>query len=272
MRNKNQKNLPPRLERYELKFTIPMDLIQPVSDFASVYCSPDKYSLNTPDGFYRVNNLYFDSPNYHFLYQRLYGSDNRFNMRVRSYGDTPAMPYFLEIKQKKGGIIRKYRSPVFDSNWYKVFTEPGFESKEYINNDSKTKNRNLFQRLLYTYNASPKVLTQYIRKAWVSDVDDYARVTFDIDLRYMHETNYNLVPDDEIMASCDLENAFDPGCSVILELKCYTQYVPLWMIDLIRYFDLQRRSFSKYMTGLLEVAGINRYYQNIRIPIYFKPN
>ena len=141
----------------------------------------------------------------------------------------------------------------------------GFESKENQTNSSDTKNRQLFERLVFTYNAEPKVLTQYIRKAWVSDVDDYARVTFDIQLRYMHETNYNLQPNEEMMVPCDSETVFDPGCSVILELKCFTQHVPLWMIDMIRFFDLRRRGFSKYMTGLIEVLGSHGYHQATRV-------
>ena len=35
---------PPVLERYELKFVIPDYMIDPISDFVSVYCSLDKYS------------------------------------------------------------------------------------------------------------------------------------------------------------------------------------------------------------------------------------
>jgi SPX domain protein involved in polyphosphate accumulation len=267
MRGKNQKNLPPLLERYELKFMIPLEMIEPISEFAAVYCSPDKYSLQAESGFYRVNNLYLDSPGYLFLRKRMEGAENRFNMRVRSYGDHPTMPYFLEIKQKTGGVIRKYRTSVTDTEWYKVWTEPGFESREKKDGSSEAKNRALFERMIFTYDVSPKVLTQYVRKAYVSDVDDYARVTFDRNLRFMPETEYNLVPREEDMVPCDAETAFSPGCSVILELKCYTSQVPLWMIDLIRYFDLQRTSFSKYMTGVAEVLGLYRYDTASKVPM-----
>ncbi|MCP4122540.1 MAG: VTC domain-containing protein, partial [Bacteroidetes bacterium] len=95
--------------------------------------------------------------------------------------------------------------------------------------------------------------------------DDYARVTFDSDLRFRHETEYNLdAPEDE-MISCDPETAFDPGCSVILELKCYTSHVPLWMIDMIRYFNLVRRGFSKYGTGVFNVLELHRYDDASRV-------
>ncbi len=259
MRGKEQKELPPLLERYELKYTIPRELIDPISDFASVFCSLDKHSLKAENSFYGVNNLYLDSPGYLFLRRRIEGAENRFNMRVRSYGNSPEMPYFLEIKQKLGNVVRKYRTSVTDTEWYKVYTEPGFESREENDNPVKTGNRALFERMIFSYNVSPKLLTQYVRKAYISDVDDYARVTFDMNLRYMPETEYNLVPREEDMVSCDPVTVFDPGCSVVLELKCYTSQVPLWMIDLIKYFDLQRRSFSKYVTGVAEILGLYQY-------------
>lgn len=256
MAGETQKALPPQIDRFEMKFTIPFSMIDPISEFASVYCSPDKYSLQSENGYYKVNNLYLDTPDYLFLRMRLMSVQNRFNLRVRSYRSDTGMPYFLEIKQKNGQIIRKYRAKVTDQEWYKVYTEPGFESNSESDDPLETRNRKLIERMIYSYNASPKVLTQYIRKAWVSDVDDYARVTFDMELKYAPETEYNLTPNEDAMVSCDPETVFDSGCSVILELKCYSAFVPLWMIDLIKYFDLQRRSFSKYLTGVREVLGL----------------
>jgi len=259
MKGEGQKVLPPLIERLEMKFTIPYSMIEPISEFASVYCSPDKYSLQSENGYYKVNNLYFDSPEFLFLRLRLMHVQNRFNLRVRSYGSNVGMPYFMEIKQKTGHIIRKHRAKITDQEWYKVYTEPGYESQNESDNPLEIRNRKLIERIIYSYNASPKVLTQYIRKAWVSDIDDYARVTFDKELNYAPETEYNLVPNENAMVSCDPETVFDPGCSVILELKCYSSFVPLWMIDLIKYFNLQRRSFSKYMTGVREVLGLYVY-------------
>ncbi|NJL60022.1 MAG: hypothetical protein HC887_10685 [Desulfobacteraceae bacterium] len=59
------------------------------------------------------------------------------------------------------------------------------------------------------------------------------------------------------MISYDNAAVFDPECNVILELKCYASFVPMWMLDIIRYFDLQRSSFSKYATSVIEALGIN---------------
>ena len=126
----------------------------------------------------------------------------------------------------------------------------------------------LFERLVYSYDASPVVLTQYLRKAWISEVDDYARVTFDIDLRFRPENAYNPVPGENDMVSCDHSLIFDPECSVILELKCYTTSVPVWMLDLIRLFNLKRNSFSKYAAGASELLGLYQYDPGLRAASY----
>jgi len=47
-------------------------------------------------------------------------------------------------------------------------------------------------------------------------------------------------------------------------LKCYTTEVHLWMIDLIKHFNLRRRGFSKYVTGVSEVLNLFRYDDSYR--------
>ena len=263
MIHESQKKYIPVLQRYESKFVIPEYMIEPISEFASVYCSLDKHSQRIESNFYRINNLYFDTPNYLFLMRRLYGKDNRFNMRVRTYSDISSLPCFFEIKQKNVNIIKKYRAEIHDENWHSAFEVPGYELHN-GNGSKASSNRNLFLRLAYSYCATPKVMTQYIRKAYVSDIDDYARVTFDKDLRFRPADGYNLIPDEEKMVPLDNETMFDPGCSVVLELKCYTTQVPLWMIDLIRYFNLRKRKFSKYVTGVANVLKLFEYDPALR--------
>ncbi|MDY6973599.1 MAG: polyphosphate polymerase domain-containing protein [Thermodesulfobacteriota bacterium] len=268
MRSRPQKTMSSLVERYESKFTIPEYLIEPISHFVSVYCLLDQYSKQSKDGFYRVNNLYFDSPNYLLLRKRLDRSENRFNLRVRSYGDNPELPCFFEVKQRKSNIVRKYRAPIYDEDWGKLFECPGYEPVQ-DENDKMASNKILFLKMAYSYNATPKVLTQYKRKAYVSDVDDYARVTFDTELRYQPEQEYTIVPDEDRMVPLDNSTLFDQECGAILELKCYATRVPLWMIDLIRYFRLRRRSFSKYLTGVSEVPGLYAAPGLVgRVPLY----
>ena len=248
----------PIIERYEMKFLIPAAMIEPIACFASIYCTLDLHSQQSTDGFYQINNLYLDTPHFLFLKKRRSGSDNRFNMRIRSYGDQPSHCY-LEVKQKKVNIVRKFRSQEPAHNWHQSFPSPGDPPLE-DTTCRATVEKELFLRLAHSYMATPKVQTQYRRMAYVSNVDDYGRVTFDTDLRYFPQEQYTLLaPKQSAMVPLDEETLFDPGCSVILELKCHCRNVPLWMIDLIRYFNLKRIAFSKYVTGISQILKLHAY-------------
>jgi hypothetical protein len=256
-----QSGIPPVLERYELKFTIPFELVDPISRFVEPYCSLDNYSVKSPDLYYKIQSLYFDTPDYLFLWLRLQKAGNRFNMRVRTYGDHPTLPWFLEIKHKRGDIGRKYRTKIYSENLEELLNSPELMGQN-VKDEKELKNRMLFYRLVQTYNAEPKVLIQYKRKAYISDCEEYARVTFDIQLRAMRQIGYDPTPHEEALMPCDFQNIYDEGASVILELKCYTSYVPLWMVDCIRKFGLQRRGFSKYMAGLRQIINSRETYFN----------
>jgi hypothetical protein len=237
--------MPSILERFEAKYTIPLSMVDEISSFISPYCALDKYSEKSPNLFYRINSLYFDTPEYLFLRQRMRKVESRFNMRIRSYGDHPTLPHFFEIKQRRGDVIKKYRARTDSADLQDQVEGPVLQRFE-NEDDKQYANRELFARTAHRYNAKPLVLVQYLRKAYFSEYDDYARVTFDIGLRYMPQKNYNPIPCESCMTPCDVQGCFDGGCNVILELKCYTSFVPIWMIDLVKSFNLKRRSFSKY--------------------------
>jgi hypothetical protein len=244
-KKKKQFEMPSVLERFEAKYTIPFSMIDDIAAFISPYCSLDKYSEKSPDLFYRINSLYFDTPHFNFLQLRMRKAERRFNMRIRSYGDHPVLPYFFEIKQRRGDVVKKFRARTDDADLLGQLDSPT-RSRFADEDDNNFNNRDLFARTAHRYNAGPVVLVQYRRKAYFSEYDDYARVTFDIGLRYWPQNDYDPIPCESEMIPCDVQTCFDGGCSTILELKCYTAYVPLWMIDLVKRFNLQRRSFSKY--------------------------
>ncbi|MFP4164294.1 MAG: VTC domain-containing protein [Chitinispirillaceae bacterium] len=248
----------PQLQRYELKYLIHRSMVEPISRFVSIYCALDEYSRIEEDHYYTVNSLYFDSPGFLFLKRRLENENNRFNMRVRSYGYDRDQPVFLELKFKDGSILRKLRGQVKNSKYPSVITSGNFLHQE-GNCSKENRNINTFTKLALTYNAEPKVLAQYRRKAYVSCYDQYARVTFDKDLCCRPQENYSSVPDPGDFLCCGHENTFPFEEDVVLELKCYTSQVPLWMLDLIRAFDLQRVSFSKYVASMRETFELRRY-------------
>ncbi|HEX2612346.1 MAG TPA: polyphosphate polymerase domain-containing protein [Fibrobacteria bacterium] len=238
-----QAEMPAVLQRYELKYTIPRWQVAEVEDFIRPYVFMDAYSERCEGGFYRVNSLYLDSPDLLFLRTRICGAQDRFNMRVRTYGEVPGLPWFAEIKHKSGETVRKTRAVIRDADLEDVLLGAAREWE-----DPKLAE---YRHHVLTYNARPWVQTSYQRKAFISHCDDYARVTFDIGLEYAPQERFDPTPNLAEMAPSDAEPLYDPETSVILELKCYTSYVPSWMLDLIRCFDLRRRGFSKYTAGMI---------------------
>lgn len=259
-----QKDIPSLLERYELKYLIPEEMVEPISSFVSAYCDLDYYSEKQRDGYYPINSLYFDSPCFIFLRRRLHRLPSRYNLRIRSYGSSDGLPCFFEVKHKKNKQIRKYRARIEDKGWAERFTFPGYH-EENAGQEKNAAMAQLFRHLALSNNASPKILTQYKRKAFISNVDDYARVTFDKALKYQARSAYNLLPGPEAMINYDDSTIFDPGAGIILELKCYTSSVPLWMLDLIRCFNLKQGRFSKYAAGMAAVFQSVRYDDGLRI-------
>lgn len=103
-----------------------------------------------------------------------------------------------------------------------------------------------------SYAVEPKLLTQYRRCAYVSSVDEYARVTMDVSMKYRLQDHYSLLPD-QGMISYDNSNIYErdmySDAAVILELKSNIGQVPTWMLDLISLFGLKQQGFSKYMSS-----------------------
>lgn len=246
-----QVDIPAVLERYELKYTIPLEWVEPITDFIRPYCFMDAYSARSVDGFYRVNSLYLDSPDLIFLRTKQCGAARRFNMRVRTYGDQPGLPYFFEIKHKNGDAIRKVRALIRGEDLAGQDLEGVILGAGRPGEDP---NLPRCRREAITYNVQPWVQTRYRRLAFISHCEDYARVTFDRGLEYAARDRFDPVPVEADMTPSDVEPLFDPETSVILELKCHTAYVPSWMLDLIRRFELRRRGFSKYAAAVIPVA------------------
>lgn len=245
--------LPPTIERHELKYAIPLRYVEPICRFIEPYCELDYHSSIAADNYYLINSLYFDTRGLEFLRQRIYGKDGRFNMRVRCYGEQGEAPYYLEIKRKNGFIGKKFRATASADEWPAIVVDPGYRVPAEDSGKNRD-NKEFFLRMATSYAIEPKLLTQYRRRAFVSNVDDYARLTLDVSMKYRAQEHYSLLPDSG-MISYDNETIFarEMVCdaAVILELKCNIGQVPTWMLDLIAHFDLKQQGFSKYMNSFM---------------------
>ncbi len=255
--------LAPVIERHELKYMVPHRLIEPISQFLEPYCALDAHSHTHCDGFYPVNSLYFDTPGLRFLKQRMGGVDRRFNMRVRAYADGSQGPYFAEVKYKTPTSVKKFRATFGSAAWPEELTVGNTQNRTLAKIaavDKEAISLELFLRLATAYAIEPKVFTCYRRRAFISRLDDYARVTFDIDMRFRAQEclysaePFSLQPD----ANCQnydaqtiyTDEASDPA-NVVLELKAEIGSIPVWMLELIRRFELKQVGFSKYMQSSL---------------------
>jgi hypothetical protein len=220
-----------------------------ISRHVEKYCVLDYYSEISPDQFYIINSLYLDNPFRTLLRAKESQAAQRFSLRIRSYGAEPKPPFYFEIKEKNREFCRKKRARVTMPNWPDLFaagtalTTLDPVSLNYIKD---------FLVLTESYGAEPVLLTQYRRKAYLSQIDEYARVTFDRDLRFQPSRDWSVSPNDALMQNYDQPEYFDQaGENVVLELKCERK-VPLWFIDLIRKFDLIASGFSKFGSASLE--------------------
>lgn len=255
--------LPPVLERYELKYLIPWDLVEPITDYLSIYCDMDAFSKKFAheNYFYQVGSLYFDSPNNEFFQQRMLGKQERINMRCRFYGDGYQGPYHLEIKHRTGisGVVTKYRATANEAQWPNIISDPSFRIPDDESAGERT-SKERFMRLATSYAIEPKILTTYKRRAFFSTIDEYSRVTMDAHMKYRIQDHYNLKHDFD-MTHYDNETVYamddKHDASVVLELKCMVGEVPYWILDLIRRFDLKQMGFSKYANS--RMVG---YYDN----------
>ncbi len=245
-----------RYERYEMKYFIPESYIEPISEYISAYCGLDEYSAKSGDGFYAVNSLYFDTPSFLFIKNRKDDLDDRINMRIRFYGENPELPYFMEVKRKVKGYIIKRRARITDGDLDRVIYDSAYSypmqegSKEYSN-------FHYFLHLLHSHGAVPQIIIRYLRKAYFSTINDYARITFDKDLVYQVRDTLDIRLHDGTSVPYIGMNFPGGGRYVVFELKCNIT-VPVWFLDIIRTFNLERSAFSKYALAMQEVITLQQ--------------
>ena len=232
---------PSTIERYEMKFRIPAALVAPIRAHALRYCTPDSANKG---GRYTICSLYFDTPARRFFHETGDRSPRRFKLRVRRYrsGDS----FFLEIKRRIKSVIVKSRARVPATAWPTIFHDPRcidtLKLDDYTHRDAQ----DFISRCL-RHSATPAALVRYQREAYVSGVDDYARVTFDYNLEAAPPEGWQIpVEDGPRWRPMDSPRRFGLAESgVVLELKC-TSAVPDWMTDIAQRFGLKRSGFSKF--------------------------
>lgn len=238
-----------QLDRFEAKYIIPRDLVEPIKQFIRPYCDYDSHCA-AAGGYYNIITLQLDSPSMSLHFAKEWEATHRFKLRVRTYGQPAGnAPVFLEIKRKYYERIIKSRACIAFEDW-----KPGVLRLETRDLNLKSvKERETFREFVRLYNeigAEPKVYVLYTREAFSSRFDHYARVTFDSQLCYQPVRDmYDWGANGRFisMDSGLVRNRRDS--TVVLEIKC-TEQVPTWMIELVQEFDLVRCGNCKYSTAI----------------------
>ena len=230
------------LERREFKYLITEALAEQIKNYLQGICVLDPYADEA--GGYPIRSLYLDTDEYD-LYQANQREDQtRFKARIRSYPQGGQGVWF-EIKGRHGDTIQKSRAGVPEGVWQRLLLEPtSFDRAAF-----KKKDAPMIERFVYhaqAYHLRPKILVEYDRAAYVSTLDDYARVTFDRHIRCQAQNEVSVEAEPSHWRVVDHPRRVGsrfPLC--VLELK-FGAMIPRWMLRLVQHFEVIRYSFSKY--------------------------
>lgn len=221
--------------RYEMKYLISESKAAAIAHFIRPYTRLDRYCKLRPGKSYPIVSLYLDSGNLCLCRQSMQGHKNRFKLRIRSYTDEPDYPHFFEIKRRANTVIIKNRAQVMPACAASLISGTSRPRQ-----DNHVERQTIEQFLFYmnSINARPVVRTRYQRQAFEGILDNTVRVTFDRNISY----NVTTTPDIRLNGRGWHKL---PLNGVVLEIK-FTGRYPAWLGQMVRCFDLHRRSISKY--------------------------
>lgn len=228
--------------RHELKFLLPTGFIPGLRDAFAPYVALDAYCRERDDRKYTVRSIYYDSLDLDFFFEKIDGFEVRKKLRIRTY-DAPGDHdiAFIEIKRKHGryGFKDRLKLPldhipgVLDldnQNWQSMV--PSYGSQRVLRR---------MRELSTKMNLQPTLLVTYDREAMVGLENTRHRVTFDCNLRSLKNPLLGDIFTEKMTPV--ITDLF------VLELK-FDEWMPDWMGQIIKDFDLTVGSYSKYCHGI----------------------
>jgi len=233
--------------RHEMKYLVSEAKAAAIAQFIRPYVQPDRYSKLQRGGSYPVVSLYLDSDNLQLCRESLTGQKNRFKLRIRSYTDELDYPRFFEIKRRVNNVIIKSRAQVSDRDVPTLLAGSPLPPQDYTTDEEAL---NQFQLYIKCIDAKPVVLVRYMRQAFEGDSETRVRVTFDRELCY----KMTRAPQVRLEGTGWQRSSLTMG-KVILEIK-FTDRYPSWLTQMVKYFDLQQESISKYATSIRQSCSL----------------
>ena len=230
-------------DRREFKFLLPSGKGEIFREFIATQLPTDRGATSG----YPVISEYFDTPDRHSYWQKIWGCRNRRRVRTRVYGRTDGLippAGFIEIKHKSDrvGVKRRAELPI------ESLTElsEGRIPECLLHPDRPPADRhvvNELRDLVINDGARPVVQVRYDRMAYDSGPEGTIRITFDTGLRCRFDLQ-PLKPDDKDFPLPVLEEE-----TCVVEIKTIGP-VPIWLREATGKFRLQTRSMSKYCRSL----------------------
>jgi len=227
--------------RYEMKYLITEIEAAEITRYVRPFLEYDKYSKLQRDGMYPIVSLYLDSPDLQLCRESLFGVKNRFKLRIRSYTDEPEYPRFFEIKRRINRVIWKSRARVMDQDVVVLLRGRRLPPQGYTTDEAALSQFQLYVAMIH---AGPMILIRYLRQAFESSSENRVRVTFDRELCYKVTSE----PQVRLGGSGWQYNDLTTGYA-ILEIK-FTGCYPEWLSRMVRHFNLDARSISKFATSM----------------------
>jgi hypothetical protein len=226
--------------RREFKYLFPRTRMPELRAALQPWCDLDPYA--GPDRRYTVRSLYFDAPDMRLFKANEREAPVRFKARIRCYPASTPWAVFAEIKYREGDVIRKTRDPLPKGDWAAGLRAGGGAAL------------GPFVTRMHQNDLRPVVLVEYRREAWVSRVDEYARVSIDTSLRCQPADRLELEANPRRWRAIDNPlRTFTPESPCVVELK-WAETAPSWMFQLTQRLDLLRHSYSKYCYSILALA------------------
>lgn len=233
------------IERYEYKYLVPNSLVPSIRAAVRTTSKIDRYA--GPDGTYRIRSLYFDTDKFDLYWANEREQADRFKLRARMYPGKTS-PVFLEVKRRVLDVIIKTRAAIPAKIWREVLAghDAALDSLPPHIRSGALK----FLAPYHRHHAKPVILVEYEREAYISDVDSYARLTFDrkICAQMQEELDLEAIPNRWRFIDHRAQTRTQEPVSV-LEMK-FERRPPRWMVALVQRLDLFRYSFSKYCYGV----------------------
>ena len=229
-------------KRIEQRYIVPEQTALELRDYIQGHLNLDEHCHGKENFSYAVHDIYLDSDTLRLYWSVINGDENQVRLRLRSYGDDPGTPVFLETKQVLKDFLTKERVAVRRAAAALIIGENDPDPTFLI---SRTRDDTLalerFGKMIKNLNAKPKIRVAFNREAYRTSG---ATLTFDRLVR--------TEPAPSIEIRSDISHPIVVwGNDIVLEMK-YIDRPP-------KVFGRMERDFG------LRLAGVEKYVDSVAL-------